>query len=77
MHNNLKSIKKVIDDEARAKKAAVLGEVVEATNILMAAKNTNKKNKNPPWKTAKKFKLRRPISKLPGRKKFVFSSIPS
>ena len=56
-------------DEARAKKAAVLGEVVEATNVLMAAKNTNKKNKNPPWKTAQKFKLRTPVSKLPGRKK--------
>ena len=37
MRNNLKSIKKVIDDEARAKKAAVLGEVVEATKVLLAA----------------------------------------
>merc|ERR1719347_1109081 len=37
MRNNIKNIKKVIDDEDRAKKAAVMGEVVEAAKALLGA----------------------------------------
>merc|ERR1711936_419049 len=37
MRNNIKNIKKVIDDEDRARKAAVMGEVVEAAKALLGA----------------------------------------
>lgn len=37
MRNNLKNLKKVIDDEDRAKKNAVLGEVVETSKALLEA----------------------------------------
>ena len=37
MRNNIKNIKKGIDDEDRAKKAAVMGEVVEAAKALLGA----------------------------------------